>query len=91
MLLCEEGPGSPSGSAERRRTIAAGALLAIAILIKQQAAAFALFALLWTRFRRAGYRISGGAIVGVAAAVLLWIGGVFPRFWFWTVPTPAST
>ena len=69
----------------RFEILAAGALLGIAILIKQQAAAFALFALLWTRFRRAGYLIGGGAIVGAIAAAALWLSGVFPRFWLWTI------
>ena len=69
----------------RFEILAAGALLGIAILIKQQAAAFALFALLWTRFRRAGYLIGGAAIVGAISAAALSLSGVFPRFWLWTI------
>jgi hypothetical protein len=70
---------------ERRSSaMAAGALLAIAILIKQQAAAFALFAVVW-RPRRVLPLVTGAAIVGIITAALLYISGVFSRFWFWTV------
>ncbi len=66
--------------------IAAGALLGIAILIKQQAVVFALFAILWNwRPRRAALIVAGGAIVGAIAAAVLVATGVFARFWFWTV------
>jgi len=67
----------------RLSAFAAGALLALAILVKQQAAIFGLFALIW-RPRRALPLIGGGAIVGAISAALLHVAGVFPRFWFWT-------
>ncbi len=90
LLLLRCGTDTLVGAGTDRRVcatkfFAAGALLAVAILMKQQAAAFALFAILWTRFRRGGYLIAGGAIVGAIAAAWLWIAGVFPRFWLWTV------
>ena len=71
---------------DRRRMeiVAAGALFGLAILVKQQAAAFALFAVFW-RPRKALPLVTGGAIVGVISAALLLFSGVFARFWFWTV------
>ncbi len=77
---------------------AAGLAFGIAVLMKQPGAVFALFGFLYlawrARLRAAKDREIGklllvyGAGVAIPFGLLclsLWLAGVFPRFWFWTV------
>jgi 4-amino-4-deoxy-L-arabinose transferase-like glycosyltransferase len=80
-----------------RRTVVAGVLLGIAIIMKQPAVFFAVAALLWVlhrEFWESGMKralTSGTAFCcGVALPVSLMIvalcaAGVFSTFWFWTI------
>lgn len=82
------------------RTVVAGVLLGLAVLMKQTGAIFLLLGLglLWSRCRggpgRVGWRpVSVGAALFLAGALaphaLTWAwlyhAGVFSRFWFWTI------
>jgi hypothetical protein len=71
------------------RTLFAGALLMLAILMKQPAAAFAIFAGIWLliekRWRDASRLAGGGAVIAAITGVILMVSGVFGRFWFWTI------
>jgi len=71
------------------RALAAGALLALAVLMKQPGAAFAIFGVLWMlaekRWRDAGMVTAGGVFVAIVTAIWLTASGVFGKFWFWTV------
>lgn len=75
--------------ASRRMPLLAGALLGIAVLMKQPGAVFAAFAVLWMlaekRWRDARLVAAGGAIVAAMTAIALAAAGVFDRFWFWTI------
>lgn len=75
--------------ARNRLPLLAGALLGLAVLMKQPGAVFAAFGVLWMlaekRWRDAGLVAAGGAIVAAIAAIALAAAGVFGRFWFWTV------
>lgn len=76
-----------------------GIAFGLAILMKQHAvliAAWAMAAIAATGFRRAGFsagrRLAGTATFGAAIVLpfafccwLLWMAGVFPKFWLWTV------
>ncbi len=76
-----------------------GFAFGLAILMKQHAvliAAWAMAAFAVTGFRRAGFsagrRLAGIATFGAAivlpfalCCLLLWMAGVFPKFWLWTV------
>jgi hypothetical protein len=76
-----------------------GFVFGLAILMKQHAvliAAWAMAAFAATGFRRAGFsagrRLAGIATFGAAIVLpfalccwLLWMAGVFPKFWLWTV------
>jgi 4-amino-4-deoxy-L-arabinose transferase-like glycosyltransferase len=67
----------------------AGALLGVAVLMKQPGAVFAIFGVLWMlaerRWRDSGLVTAGGAIVAAITAIWLAATGVFGRFWFWTI------
>ena len=79
--------------------LAAGLFFGTAVLMKQQAALIALWALLaWTVwcFRQTemslGKRLAAPAVFGVGivlpfalCCLILWHAGVFGKFWFWTV------
>lgn len=78
------------------RYIGAGALLAIAVLMKQPGATFGLFAGLWLLFLRPKHERTkplrdtlllgiGSAAVIAALFVSLAAAGVFQAFWFWTI------
>ncbi len=84
------------GRRERLGLAAAGLAFGLAFLMKQQAAAFALFGLLFVlwKSRGDGWRSAAtkGSVfsLGVAAPYVLLCAylaakGVFPNFWFWTV------
>jgi len=71
------------------RVIGAGALLAVAALMKQPGMFFGLLAAAWLlsmkRFRETGALAGGASIaMGVSVAILA-IAGVFDRFKFWTI------
>lgn len=71
------------------RMFFAGALLMLAILMKQPAATFAVFAGAWMlierRFRDASLLAAGAAVVAAITGAILSVCGVFGRFWFWTI------
>lgn len=78
------------------RYVAAGALLAVAVLMKQPGAAFGLFAGLWLLFLRPKNEqtkplrdtlLLGAGSLAVIAALFasLAAAGVFRAFWFWTI------
>src|SRR5262245_51998976 len=77
------------------RVAAAGALLGLAVLMKQHAAAFVAFGGLYVLFgqRRAWRRTAVEALVFAAAALApygltclgFYLAGAFGPFWFWTV------
>jgi hypothetical protein len=78
----------------RGRIIAAGLLLGVAVLMKQQAAAFVAFGGLWVVSRpgswsarvRDGARFAGAALLPFGLVCLgMYLGGAFAPFWFWTV------
>jgi len=80
----------------RFRYLAAGALLAVAVLMKQPGATFGLFAALWLLFLRPASErtkavrdtlslAAGGVAVMAALFVTLYTAGVFRQFWFWTI------
>ena len=92
LLLRAEATGG------RLRFFAAGACFGLAVLMKQQAAAFALLAVVlalrpaWagrSRDVRAGLERAGLIVSGIAAPLVLALAvlaaqGVLDRFWFWT-------
>jgi hypothetical protein len=89
------------GARGRRGLAGAGLLLGAAVVIKQNAAPLALFGALWlvaTRARgpraeslpRLAAFAAGAAAVPAATLLWLWLAGVFPRFWFWTVTYAAT-
>lgn len=95
FLLLLDGKGRTS----RAKLLTSGALFSLAIIVKQHAVLFALFALLlvllgWSRPEGGGFRsrVREALILcaGLAAPLLLmglglaW-AGLFPKFWFWTV------
>ena len=71
-----------------------GLLFGIAYLMKQHGVFFMIFGAAWLVWRHAGgwkQTVRQLAIFGVAAALpfaltclILWMAGVFPKFWFWT-------
>jgi hypothetical protein len=78
----------------RGRIIAAGLLLGVAVLMKQQAAAFVAFGGSWLVTRpgpwparlRAGALFAGAALLPFALVCLgMYRAGAFGPFWFWTV------
>jgi 4-amino-4-deoxy-L-arabinose transferase-like glycosyltransferase len=74
----------------RSALIASGLLLGTAIVMKQHGAAFALLAVLHLWLCERSWKrpaILGGSVAAplVLTGLLLWIGGAFERFWFWTV------
>ena len=83
VLLC--------GEFSSLRLFGAGALLAMAVLMKQPAVFFVGFALLYVavvsrrRVRDLAIVTAGGALVAGITAAALAAAGVFDRFWFWCV------
>jgi len=87
---------------DRPRPFVAGALLGLAVLMKQHAAVYFLPALVAVHWRsRAGCgdargwrdaaRLSAGAILPVTCALAaVAASGAFDRFWLWTVVIPAQ-
>lgn len=88
------------GTGARRgvgRAAAAGALLGVAVLMKQHGAAFVAFGgawLVWTGLRagraratlvRAAAFAAGAALPLAVTALAMWRAGAFAPFWFWTV------
>jgi hypothetical protein len=71
-----------------------GLLFGLAFVMKQQGGLFAVFGALyvaaWLRRERSGWAAKMAAFLAGAAApfaltcMLLWLAGVFPKFWFWT-------
>ena len=86
----EDRAGRPGGS-EARRLVAAGALLALAVLMKQPAFVFVIFALIYvalrskSRVRDLAMVCAGGIAVAVLTVIALAAAGVLPRFLFWTI------
>ena len=70
---------------------ACGALLALAVLMKQPAFVFVIFALLYvavrstSRIRDLAMVCAGGIAVAVLTVIALAAAGVLPRFLFWTI------
>ncbi|HEX4824809.1 MAG TPA: hypothetical protein VFV19_10870 [Candidatus Polarisedimenticolaceae bacterium] len=72
------------------RFVLAGVCFALACLMKQHAATFVVFAIVWLavdRWRRLGLIrfLSGFASPIVIVWLALAVCGVFPRYWFWNV------
>jgi hypothetical protein len=78
------------------RYVGAGALLAIAVLMKQPGATFGLFAGIWLLFLRPrderSRPIRDTILLGIGSAAIvlglfasLYAAGVFHEFWFWTI------
>ena len=82
-----------------RTLVAAGLLLGLAVLMKQHAAVFLVFAVLWVvasagvagrsaarAALREGAVLAGAALAPFGATCLaMWASGAFAPFWFWTV------
>lgn len=89
------------GTGRAWRFAAAGALIGVAVLMKQQAATFAALAIAWglwdawrtaraTMWRRAGLLAAGMAVpFAIVCGILAW-QGVLGRFWFWTFQYAAA-
>ena len=72
------------------RFVLAGTFFAVACLMKQHAAPFVLFAIVWLavdRWRRLGLPrfLAGFAVPILIVWAALALAGVFPRYWFWNV------
>jgi len=93
ILPASEDSGSSRrpGGQEARRLFAAGALLALAVLMKQPAFVFVIFALIYvavrskSRVRDLAMVCAGGIAVAVLTVIALAAAGVLPRFLFWTI------
>lgn len=103
MLLLVPPRGAGSGQDSRDEPpiaagacLGAGALLALAVLMKQPGAAFGLFAGAWLLFLRPRAsetpRMRDMAMLGAGSAAViaalfgtLYAAGVFRQFWFWTI------
>ncbi|MCW5890342.1 MAG: glycosyltransferase family 39 protein [bacterium] len=93
-LLVLPGVGARRGAG---RAAVAGALLGLAVLMKQHGAAFVAFGgawILWTGWRSGRVRATlaeaaaftaGAALPLAATALAMWRAGAFEPFWFWTV------
>lgn len=81
----------------RRLFFASGCLFGCAVLMKQPGVLFVFFALLflvtanWSNkmtpntVRDSAFLVSGLLLPCAITALLLWAGGVFGKFWFWTI------
>jgi hypothetical protein len=98
LLQASEPPSLPTSETSRRlggseawRLFASGAFLALAVLMKQPAFVFVLFALIYvavrskSRMRDLAMVCAGGIAVAVLIVVALAAAGVLPRFLFWTI------
>ena len=90
LLASEDRAGRPGGS-EARMLFTAGALLALAVLMKQPAFVFVIFALIYvavrskSRVRDLAIVCAGGIAVAILTVIALAAAGVLPRFLFWTI------
>jgi hypothetical protein len=87
LLIAPRGTGE--GACPPRDLLIAGALFALAGIMKQPGVFFGIFAVLWLLSRRevrdASLVIAGASAVLAAMAGILALAGVFGRFWFWTI------
>ncbi len=84
VLLVRAGPAGSIGAC-----LTAGFLFGVALLVKQHAAFFMLFAVVSLGPSRAvralAFVVAGALVPVVAVAVWFASAGVFPQLWFWTV------
>ncbi|MCU1350060.1 MAG: glycosyl transferase, family 39 [Acidobacteria bacterium] len=96
LLLAPRPDAADETTPKPLRYLAAGALLAVAVLMKQPGATFGLFAGLWLLFLRPApertRRLRDMALLGLGSLAVfaalfatLYAAGVFREFWFWTI------